>query len=251
MGNNGGPVWQLENQCALLRVGELTGQIELNQPAKGIANPSWQGEPIGAHCLGIVGDGQQDQPLGPVQDSFVRGSDLVVSYAPTEQRPHAAQVYWRAVKAAAGGVLLDVIVFLQTDLLESYPQLATCSELRCDEVLVPTRGPADESLPIVESDWQTIENETAKPGSGCVLFRHGRSSWSYAEMAHPQDSVQWQLELTPPGRQIQWQFSGEFLEKGVIRCGRIRAALLPREADLRLAANYWAEFAAQPPPLTV
>jgi hypothetical protein len=51
-------------------------------------------------------------------------------------------------------------------------------------------------------------------------------------------------------RRTDWRFTGEFMERGVIRRLRLRAALVPREGDVETLRRMQAALAVEQPPLT-
>jgi hypothetical protein len=151
----------------------------------------------------------------------------VAVYAQTEPQSFTWQVYWRVSAPATDVVLLDVILSLQTPLLESFPRVATHSQLPAGEASV-----------------------VAAAGD-CVLLRPTAGDWSYAEMTHPKDRGDWQLSSAADDQlRFERHLGGQFMEKGVIRRLRLRGAFLPRHNDLDLAAHYFALLAEETPPLT-
>lgn len=140
-------------------------------------------------------------------------------------------------------MLLDGILSLQTDLLESFPQLTTESNLETGQVQIVTA----EGHTTLHDEQHTTPNDS----SDCVLCRPQAGNWSYAEMTHPDDLGSWQVLAARQGETIiRRQLGGNFLEKGVIRRLRVRGAFLPRENDVELAVACQKEFAAEQPPLT-
>ena len=215
-------VWRFGTSNAQLLISSLSGEVTLDNPAAGIGRLAWNDVPLVGHVLGVSA-GESSSP----QDAFARGADLVAVYAQTEPQRFSWQVYWRASAPEAGVVLLDVILSLQTPLLESFPRVATHSQLAASEA----------STVAAEGD--------------CIVLRPTEGDWSYAEMTHPKDCGSWQLSSAANNQiSLQRTLGGQFLEKGVIRRLRLRGAFLPRENDLELAAHYFALLATETPPLT-
>jgi len=215
-------VWQFAATGARLLTSPLSGEVALDNPAAGIGRLVWRDVPFVGNVLGVSA-GESSAP----QDAFARGADLVAVYAQTEPQSFTWQVYWRAFVPEADVVLLDVILSLQTPLLESFPRVATHSQL-----------PAGEALEVVDA-------------GDCILLRPAKGDWSYAEMTHPKDRGNWQLSSTANDQlRLDRRLGGQFLEKGVIRRLRLRGTFLPRENDRNLAAHYFALLAEETPPLT-
>ncbi|MCG8448167.1 MAG: hypothetical protein MI725_01130, partial [Pirellulales bacterium] len=172
---------------------------------------------------------------------FVRGNDLVTNFAQTNEQPFSCQIYWRATLQSSDVILLDTIISVQTELLESFPQIAVETQLESDEAWLV-------------SDTQTAKQLTGPADGnepGCILLRAAEAGWSYAEMAHPDDGETWQIDKNATSNfALHRQLGGAFLEKGVIRRMRVRGAFLPRENDLELAAGCFASLVAELPPLT-
>jgi hypothetical protein len=220
--DNVAEVWNFTTTRASLSIAALRGSVTLDDPAQGIGELVWNCVPNTGHILGVSA-GAAASP----HDAFARGHDLVAVYAQDEPQSFQWQVYWRATTPEPQVVLIDVILSLQTPLLESFPRVITQSRL-------PT-GEAKEL-----------------PGEGdCLVLRPTACDWSYAEMTHPKDRGI--LELTPyrdGGLCIERRLGGQFLEKGVIRRLRLRGAFLPRKDDLDRAAGYLEQLAMETPPLT-
>jgi hypothetical protein len=214
--------WQFATTRARLSLGPLHGEVVLDNPSQGIGLLAWREAPLVGQVLGVSA-GATAQRL----DAFTREEDLVAVYSQTEPQSFSWQVYWRACSPDADVVLVDVILSLQTPLLESFPQVTTCSQLPTGEATV---------IP-VEGD--------------CVVVRPAASDFSYAEMTHPKDRGTLQVAPAIDGQmRLQRRLGGHFLEKGVIRRLRLRGAFLPRNDDRSLANRYYEMLAAETPPLT-
>ncbi len=238
-------VWRLDSEKATLCTPHLTASIDLLNPCAGFNQLVFQEASIEGFALGIHLGTHTDLAKHDVRDAFVRGSDLVVTYAETANRPFSLQVYWRATVGERGALLLDTILALQTDLLESFPQLAVETELPAKEawLLHGENTPASAS---------TIPCDLSPELSEGILLRPAKGNWSYAETSHPDDRGESHIDS---GMKNTWkihrQLGGSFLEKGVIRSLRVRGVFLPQEDDLELAARCLASLATEEPPLTV
>ncbi len=224
------PCWQLEKQYATLRMDELHGQVDLNCPEQGIGQLVYQGNPLPGFLLGVVAE-EEGHPTSLVlaREPYVRGSDLVICYDQTlHGQPYSLQIYWRAKSGEQGQPRIELIISLQTDLLENYPRLLASSRL--------------ESNPI---------DATSRPKKSAI-FRLFDGKTSYLEMVATGDSVSQAVEPENKGtNQSRWPLGGDFLEKGVLRRMRIRGQFVPRGQDLELATALQAELESEQPPISI
>ncbi|MGI9428731.1 MAG: hypothetical protein ACR2NM_08745 [Bythopirellula sp.] len=222
-------IWRLDATKAVLCTPQLTAEVDLLNPHAGLHRLEFGEATIDGSVLGI-GSGPYPAPQqGDLADKFVRGHDLVVSYAETRERPFSLQIYWRATTSQQGVLLLDTILSLQTALLESFPGVA-----------VETKLPNSQhyQLPV--------------DGADAYLVRCDGCSWSYAESTHPDDAGESQVKRSDAGASCMVrQLGGRFLEKGVIRRIRVRGVILPRENDEMVATDCLESLSREEPPLAV
>ncbi|MEX0599465.1 MAG: hypothetical protein WD205_02405, partial [Rhodothermales bacterium] len=120
---------------------------------------------------------------------------------------------------------LSLIVSVQTDLLDSHPQIRVTTRLAADELI-------EHRALSIEHPASSIEH----PAS-CLLWRLAGGKLSYAEIVPESDFRQLTVERDADGvASVHWDLFAEFLEKGVIRRARIQGAFLPRQDDIELAA---------------
>jgi len=240
------PTWRLTANIATLRTSSLCGQINLLNPLQGLHQLSYGAKGIEGSVLGVAtGEGLvgEDASVGEI---FVRGNDLVVAYRETNDRPFSLQVYWTVTPQKNGVVLIDTLLSLETQLLESFPRVLVKSELACDEIW----NVSGQTRSIL------LSNDSQHRGHDCLVLRGIDETWSYAEMAHPEDPDDWQLNHSAQGSStqnnwvVQRELGGAFQEKGVVHRMRLRGAFLPLQEDLQLAAKCLANLAAEAPPLT-
>ena len=241
--------WRLDFYQATLCTPQLTACIDLLNPCAGLGQLVLNDAPIEGFALGVNLGTSASMTKHDISDAFVRGSDLVVTYAETAKRPFSLQVYWRATVGDQGTLLLDTILSFQTDLLESFPGLAVETQLPAATAwLLPSEIPG-EKPPAVE--LSIPGNLPAEHDAG-LLLRSTTGDWSYAEMSHPDDRGECQIERhKDTSLLLHRQLGGSFLEKGVIRSLRVRGVFLPSEDDLALATQCLASLATEEPPLTV
>jgi hypothetical protein len=241
--------WDFTSPTAELRSGPLTARVNISQPQLGVHNLRWNGAAIGGRLLATAwSDPRQparqdsaakhDSPAAwPITatDAYVRGGDLVATYGRLPNSHYAPQLYWSieqppiakdsARSPLPAHCLLALTVSIQTDLLDSHP-----------EIQVSTQLPAEEMIRVAE---------------GCVVWRLTGSPISYAEFALARDFHHLSLNCNSEGMHIaSWDLFAEFLEKGVIRRAQIKSAILPREDDTHLAKDYCEALERRPLPLT-
>jgi hypothetical protein len=230
--------WTLEGTTARLQYAGLSGALELVEPWGGLHQLSYLGLTLRGWLLGVAAEATGDagdpltlptRPWTP-SDSYVRGCDLVALYGETAERPFSLQVYWRVHEPAGGEDLtIDAIVSVQTRAWEAFPEVCVSSAL------------TTEAVEIVRSDARVI---------GAALRPEG-ASWSYVETSPPGDFVASQVEVVEGDmRRIAWRFGRQFMERGVIRRLRLRAAFVPRQRDEERVKRLQAELASEEPPLT-
>ncbi len=238
-------IWRLDSTKAILCTPQLTANIDLLNPRAGISQLVFEDEPIEGFALGVNFGTKAALSSKDLCDVFVRGSDLIATYAETAERPFSLQVYWRATVGERGALLLDTILSLQTDLLESFPGLAVETKLPAAEAwLLPEEGATATEV--------VIPCDLSADRVGGFLLRPSNGDWSYAEMTHPEDRGECQIgRCKDDSLFVQRQLGGQFMEKGVIRSLRVRGVFLPRENDFELATQCLTSLATEEPPLTV
>jgi hypothetical protein len=247
--------WQLENHSAHLAGPLLAAEVNTLEP--------WQG--LHALCLphapavaASVLQAEVRELVAPNRlplDCYVRGDDLVVTYAPSEARNIQAQLYWRAVSnAAARYAGVELILSAQTHLLDSRPALTTVSSL--------PDGPVLCALGETASPQRELVFHAVDCGAGggrrfdesqpvaAWLFQPRGAVYSYVEMVYPTDYVETAVETRGDGLRLANQLFPDRLEKGVIRRARVCGVFVPRATDIASAQAAYQAFVGQPLPLT-
>lgn len=232
-------LWTLDDTIARLAMPQVAGEVDVLFPWHGFA-PAAARQANVALLKAFTRATDHVTPEAIVE-SYVRGPDLVATYAQTPERNVRPQIYWRYVESndAPG---LEVILSTQTSLLDSTPLTSMESTLPPGEVLA-SRG---------DGQWQTIsEDDPAQwrddeQAPRLLLFRPRDFGFSYAEMVHPSDFAGVQCLRQGELPTVRWQLFPERLEKGVIRRGRVRGVYLARERDTELAQAAFDEFQNSP-----
>jgi hypothetical protein len=219
--------WQLSATRATLSCGPLRATFDALLPAKGIAGATYDGVPLaGLQFLGLdiaVGD------PAFLTEFYQRGRDLIVRYAQTSERVFAVTAYWRAGLLDIGGSLhphVDLIVSVETSLLDSRPLLSTKSILH------------------------TVGEKRLRIQAGRVLCQFDEPAVTYCEMCHPEDLISPSAATTDRTVEVTTLLFGLPLEKGVILRSRLRGLFAPHQDDEQVVQAALAEFAAEAPPLT-
>ena len=256
-----GSVWRLENdtkrkRCtAWLQFGRLSAMVDLGRPQEGLSEIHLGSDTLAeTRLLGIATDRLTAAEEVLLPEAHVRGSQLVAAYEEAPNRPLRVDASWRVLRANPTEEFLigvELVVSVQTHLLDGCPELSAQSRLAAEETLHLRDVTSGEyqTLPLSPGRVSTVE---PADGSPCLLFRLVGTDLSYAEMVHPADFRR--AELTGSGEDgetvhVRHRLFSESIEKGVLLRARVRGLFLPREDDMRVAATCYAAFAAAEPPL--
>jgi hypothetical protein len=244
-------VWQFQRPVAELKCGSLVARVDASQPQLGLHQLRLQTQSISGSLFSLRPSEVAAWPAA-LADAYIRGGDLVAAYEPAKDWPYAPTIYWCTERPAAGhGALaaLSLLVSIQTNLLDTHPQVHVATELPAVEVLQLSVGAGDKiNSSTLESKKRFIASESTTAG---VLWRLHGVQVSYIEIAEANDFRQLTIERDDRGScRADWELFAEFLEKGVIRRARLQAAFLPRENDVQLAADLCRSLESRPLPLT-
>ena len=176
-----------------------------------------------------------------LDDVYIRGADLVARYQPTSDFPFRTEVYWRWHAAPTAG--FSIIISVETDLLDTYPEVIVRSRIDCDSL----------QTFVANTDAPNKQFQPSQADQADAVLFASQPAWLQA--IHPSDWAEavyfpeTTAESTAPA--FAWSLFSQFLEKGVIRRARLAAFLLGDGADHAAASAAYANFASQPPPLTV
>jgi hypothetical protein len=179
----------------------------------------------------------------PVTDCYLRGADIIISYGDSPAKKNVRpQMYWRLVdreREDARGI--ELVLSLETDLLQSDPHARIETTFPCQTVVVLT-----------DRGWEPIGSDEAKltpPHSKPLVVLQGEP-WSYAEMIYPGDFTQCTIQRRNGVCQVTWELFQEHLEKGVIRRARARGVFIQSGDSLAAALAALERFENSPLPLT-
>jgi hypothetical protein len=256
-------LWEFDSPVGQLSCEPFSGRIDVAHPELGLQLLRWNKRSGSGNILAATWSQagaalpenatMQVARNAIVRDAYVRGCDLVANYQPTPLWPFSSQFYWRAdlLDSPIGSLAsLLLMVSLQTDLLDTKPQIDVHSQLSADEVVFLPQGNPEAAITLGTDYRLAAGDEPADGRFGCLLFRLPGGKLTYAEMAHPSDFRQLDVTQKTGTSRSNWQLFAHFLEKGVIRRARILSVVLPRENDIAAAASCCERFAVSPLPLT-
>jgi hypothetical protein len=261
--------WQLDRRRATCSLGAMSAAINLERPDLGLHALHVSAAPVEGSLLAV--SSSEDQPAWPAQltawpaqlaawpaqltDAYVRGNDLVATYAGDASWPFAPQIYWSAdlrepAREPDREIIasLALVVSIQTNLLDTHPRIDVRSSLPADEVLMVSVV-GDDLL--VDSHANGVQGLDPQANACGILWRLSGGALSYAEVMPTSDFRQLAVGRTANGAtQSQWELFAEFLEKGVVRRARLQSLFVPRENDVQLVAECCQAIANRPLPLT-
>jgi hypothetical protein len=249
-------MWSLAGSTARIRLDSFTAVVDLRYPVHGLQEVGWAATGAGIADVPICGLlgvwlAKEDGSPRDVVESYVRGVDLVATYAPLATGDLRPQIYWRVIRSSdPPGVGVEVIVSIETNLLDSDPAGGATSLVSADSIL--SLGESGQFRPL-DLDRNAAWDAQPPEDAGALLFRLVGGRCSYLEMAHPLDFCEASLSGEvgqPPRARSRFSLFRERLERGVIRRCRLRGLLLPPAQDTPAAVALYREFSASPLPLT-
>jgi hypothetical protein len=240
-------MWRLADSIARLELDGLTAGLDLRFPARGLSQLVLQGHALDRAHLLCADIAESHGGEAQIADSYVRGDDLVVTYAETRETKLRLAVYWRYVPgesaATNDATAIEAQVSVQTSRLDIDPSAWVRSSLPAAQV---KQLVGDELL-----DFSKAQKAASTSALPCYVLENPGEKWAYAEMVHPAEfdvpevaTGEGQTTLT------HHLFSGT-LEKGVILRCRIRGAFLAGGDGLEeRAADAYRHFRAARLPLT-
>lgn len=254
-------IWKLEGNRGKLARDRFSAAVDAASPEEGVCQLLLDGHSLsgaagGASVLSV--NWSPPESAGPApSEVFVRDADLVAFYGQSKAYPFRREIYWRSADTEdvpSTLMAMDLVVSIQTDLLDSHPSIHVNSRLpSAREALTLAAPDANRFEPLEPTSEAAV---VAQPGGlGCVLLRlppmDNGIAYSYAEMVHPGDLGQMSLFWSSEGQtEITHLLLSDFLEKGVIRRARLRGVFLDREGDAEAAANWYRALVSERLPLT-
>lgn len=245
-------MWDLTEPTARLRIDAIAASIHLEQPERGFHDLSVSGCEIPCQrLLGIIAPFAS--PSGHLLDEvFVRGADLIATYSRSVESAIRPQIYWRVSEILLSNFCclgIELIVSVETNLLDSDPTVDVVTDLSCDGVwrlVDQNSGEFEELGETIDEEIQLVENVEAS----LILFRPVDAPVSYVEVVPRADYQSGSLKRS--GMATTWccRLFKERLEKGVSRRGRVWGIFVPRSDDLNMAHRCFYYLNQLAPPLT-
>jgi hypothetical protein len=241
--------WKLDGHVAQLKLDALCATVDLRDPEDGLQEPRLGSQLLSGHLLGVL---LKPHVESRPADAYIRGNDLVATYAESAQRAMRVQVYWRC-QSQIDWLSIDLQVSVQTDCLGVATPVVACSQLELVEALRLVDAPTARYGSVALG--ANAQQLTPQDGAGCLILRLPDSEWSYAEMIHSADFQQGQFSLvdSAAGNRracLEHRLFPGTLEKGVILRARIRGLFVARDDDCRRVADDYQQFLRSPLPLT-
>ncbi len=246
--------WQVNERTACLRLARSTATVSLEAPERGLGDWTIDGQPISSARLLQVGLPHVEQPHErALVEHYIRGNDLVATYVERPGPQMHTQIYWRAVEPSSAATIaaVEVLVSVQTNLLDSCPRVVMRSELNASEVFRLTDANRGDFEPLTapRRDFRIAAGAPA-----CLVFRLGGHRLSYAEMTQHCEGESTSLDVAAADDschvEVRHGLFSQRLEKGVILKARALGVLLDRQADQQAAALHYRALLAEEPPLT-
>jgi len=253
------PHWRLEGENAELTCGPLQGRVAFDPLGVRFLPQVFAEQAADKFGVFISTGPVRSTPQVELPDCYVRGGDLVATYAKLPPHLIQPQLYWRASSERGGDVCrLELVLSMQTELLDSDPQASVMSfgwetELFHTGELIGTEFERVEGPRVSPEDRpSTLSFERNSTASHLFVFRHAKTGVSYAQMVHPSDFVSLDVHVEDSDKPwlIDSKLFSERMEKGVIRRARICGWFLPAENDLAVAVELARQFIDEPLPLT-
>jgi hypothetical protein len=220
------PMWQLALPHARFVSSPLAAELDLLHPERGLVHWKRAGQSLADFAVLKLSAPWQAEASQRLVEAYVRGQDLVALYAETADRL-TTQVYWQGLEPCLPEVLggLELRVAVRTELLDSRPRV------------------------LVGAEFPALDGPTAPAISDLQVFRPVGIELSYVQIVGPADFGGAQLlGGATSSSETELQFAR--LEKGVIRCCRVRGWWVARSSDERIAVELAEEFRVAPLPLT-
>ncbi len=247
-------MWRLAGSTATWHDDQYRVALDLLHPERGLAEIVAQGQTFPDAALlqmHVAADGTN--PALRLTDRYVRGSDLIATYADVGQNVRP-EFCWRVLPAgepALGAFMIETLISTQTDLLNSDPTIDIQSCLRaatCSLFSEPQVAAGETLTPLRIANSPHIDYAA----SGCaMLFDCDASPLTYAQLFDAVDVVRTSLSSDLANQTITATvslFGGRF-EKGVIRRTRMRGIWAPADHAERLLRVCWNDMRLAPLPL--
>lgn len=240
-------MWEIKDDTARWKSDRLEGSVDLVRPILGFQDPRLVGRRWDdARLFGIVS--RAGSATSVIEDRYVRGLDLVVTYGTPPGSSVRPQVYWRMLDDRGTPWFgLEVVLSVQTPEMNVTPDIYLLSRLEGESLFALPLGAESAFREVSPEQPGTFSRATHAP---LFLLRDVAPRLSYAELIYPSDWHEAAISFANGRWETRYRLLAETLEKGVIRRVRARGVFLPRDRDESLARDFFRTFVASPLPLT-
>jgi len=246
-------MWSVRSTAGVWDSPRLQARVDLMEPTVGLHDLRFGGAPLHrTQVMQVTLPTRNAQDALQVEDVYVRGPDLIVTYAEAASSRVRPQIYWRIIDEPTDSpaLVIELLVSMQTQWLDSNPRIqlmATIPSIQWHSLAGSETGNEFQSMRLHPESKQTV----ALSPPVALLARVPHAPCSYGQSILATDLLSAQLVWDPASAQSRLETThfGERLEKGVLRRLCSRAILAPRENDETLVAGLLRHAATAEPPL--
>jgi hypothetical protein len=244
--------WCLDGHVARISTGAFSAEMDLRQPL-----PLFKGLRAGTKSLGgnlfqIVWPPGLQNKSAPLEDLYVRGRELKAVFGPAPNWPFRAQVDWRSITPESSPrtlAALDLVVSMQTDLLDAQPSVDVVSCLDVAPIGLRTQGRS--RLHVMAGDAVSHPGHSDVTDCNLILIRPAAVSWSMAMMNHPDTPAELHTESSRDRMcRVVYRLFSDRLEKGVMLRACVRCVVVDRDEDVDSALPWMESLRSSAVPLS-
>ena len=241
-------IWKIDQSQSEFRFNGWEGGFNLSHPEQGLHVTAPHGSKL-ENLLGVTFPNPR-QPF--FQDCYTRLGDLVAAYPQRDARKFNVQLDFRLLDATPESLLVELWVSVQTYLLDSHPSVSVRCALDSTTVTNYLADEMDE-LTVEKSGSQTVSDNTrhiASPHRAVISGQSSEKNLYVAWFNHPRDQFDTTWSKQSDEHNEDAQLFGHFMEKGVIRRGRMQCWIHRKPIGLSSLQEQYRSFAGSPLPLT-
>jgi hypothetical protein len=223
--------------------------VDLVRPHLGLHGLVLNASPLARlHLLGTqLEAGTTSEAL--LADVFQRGNELALTYAETPDLPIQRQLKWKIDETLEPmSVTVDLIVCVQTSQLDSDPRFVITSAMPS----VSWRQLRQLGQDVYFATTDDADDQRGCP-VGVYVMQFADQTLHYTQVLLPSDELTAvvNVEKSDDANALKSLLFSERLEKGVIRCARVRGVLSDRPMSEEWALAEAEQFRRSPLPLGV